>query len=252
MTEQFEPIDDETAELSAVEADGGYSRMRLARVNLLPSSVLVERRQRRVALYALGLLTAFLVGLGAVYALQVNEVNDARARRDRVEREVAILRAEVASLGEYQQLLDTVQNRATLLTATMEQQLSWARVLGDLALQLDRQASLIGLTAASTEPDVADPQATSTPDVNAGVFDLGEPVAQIEFTGYSVDRLAPGVEEVLKKFDDTVGFDDAYLSTAGEEERGTETVTNFIGEVQIDDRAYTHRYDEGLPEESMR
>jgi hypothetical protein len=205
-----------------------------------------------VALYALGLLTAFLVGLGAVYALQVNEVNDARARRDRVEREVAILRAEVASLGEYQQLLDTVQNRETLLTATMEQQLSWARVLGDLALQLDRQASLIGLTAASTEPDVADPQATSTPDVNAGVFDLGEPVAQIEFTGYSVDRLAPGVEEVLKKFDDTVGFDDAYLSTAGEEERGTETVTNFIGEVQIDDRAYTHRYDEGLPEESMR
>lgn len=252
MTEQFDPIDDGTAELSALDAGLGYDRVRTARVNLLPASVLVERQQRRVALYSLGILVAFLVGLGAVYALQVGKVNDARAERDRVEGEVALLRAEVASLAKYQRLLDNVDNRETLLTAAMENELSWARVLGDLALQFDRQASLIGVNAATTEPDAADPQATGTPDVDAGVFDLGEPVAQIEFTGYSVDRFAPGVEEVLRKFDKATGFDDAYLSTAGEEVRGTEEVTNFVGEVQIDDRAYTHRYDEGLPEESVR
>jgi hypothetical protein len=252
MTEQFEPIDEETAELTAVESEVGYDRMRAARVNLLPSSVLVERRQRRVALYALGILAAFLLGLGAVYALQVGKVDDARAERNRVEGEVAGLRAELASLAKYQELLDTVENRETLLTAAMENELSWARVLGDLALQFDRQASLIGVNAASTEPDAANPQATTTPDVDAGVFDLGEPVAQVEFTGYSVDRFAPGVEEVLEKFDNAPGFHDAYLSTAGEEERGTDEVTTFIGEVQIDDRAYTHRYDDGLPEESVR
>jgi len=249
---QFEPTDDETAELIAFESEGGYDRMRTAQVNLLPSSVLVERQQRRVALYSLGILAAFLVGLAAVYALQASQVNDARADRDRVEREVVVLRAEVESLAKYQELLDTVDNRETLLTAAMENEVSWARVLGDLALQFDRQASLIGVNAASTEPDAANPQATTTPDVDAGVFDLGEPVAQIEFTGYSIDRFAPGVEDVLKKFDDAVGFNGAYLSTAGEEERGTEEVINFVGEVQIDDRAFTHRYDDGLPEESLQ
>lgn len=252
MTDQFEPLDDASAELTSVESEGGYDRMRTARVNLLPPSVLVERRQRRVALYSLGLLAGFLVGLGAVYALQVGDVNDARAERDRVDGEVAFLRAEVASLAPYQELLDTVQNRETLLTAAMENELSWARVLGDLALQFDRQASLIGINAASTEPDAANPQATSAPDADTGVFDVGEPVAQVEFTGYSVDRFAPGVEEVLKKFNKAPGFHDVYLSTAGEEERGTDEVTNFIGEVRVDDRAYTHRYDDGLPEESVR
>lgn len=252
MTERFDGIGDETAELSTAEPELGYDRMRTAQVNLLPASVLVERRTRRVALYSLGILAAFLVGLGAVYALQVGDVNDARDERDRVEGEVAVLRAEVASLAPYQELLDTVQNRETLLTAAMENELSWARVLGDLALQFDRQASLIGINAASTEPDVANPQATAVPDADTGVFDLGEPVAQVEFTGYSVDRFAPGVEEVLKKFNKAPGFHDAYLSTAGEEERGTDEVTNFIGEVRIDDRAFTHRYDDGLPEESLR
>jgi hypothetical protein len=252
MTEQFDPFDDETAELAAVESDSGYDRMRTAQVNLLPASVLVERQQRRVALYSLGILVAFLVGLGAVYALQISQVNDARVERDRVKREVTVLRSEVESLAKYQELLDTVDNREALLTAAMENEVSWARVLGDLALQFDRQASLIGVNAASTEPDAANPQAATTPDVDAGVFDLGEPVAQIEFTGYSIDRFAPGVEDVLRRFDDAVGFYDAYLSTAGEEVRGTDEVTNFIGQVQIDDRAYTHRYDDGLPEESVQ
>lgn len=251
MTEQFEPIGDETADFNAIESAVGYDRMRTARVNLLPPSVLVERRQRRVALYSLGVLAAFLLGLGAVYALQVGKVNDARAERDRVEREVATLRTEVAALSKFQKLLDTVQNRETLLTAVMEDELSWARILGDLALQFDRQSSLIGITAASTGPDGASSDVAAS-DADASVFDLGAPVAQVEFTGYSVERFAPGVEEVLRKFDDTVGFDDAYLTTAGEEERGDVKVTNFVGEVQVDDRAYTHRYDDGLPEESVR
>lgn len=251
MTEQFESVD-ETADLSAEEPDGGYDRIRMARVNLLPASVLVERRQRRVAQYSLGILLLFVVGLGAVYAYQVGRVNDARAERDETEAEVALLRAEVAALGEYQQLLDTVENREELLAAAMDNQLSWARILGDLALQFDRQASLVGVNAISTEPGADGAEVATTVDPEASPFDLGDPVAQVQFTGYSVDRFAPGVEEVIAKFDDADGFHDAYLTTAGEEERGTEEVTNFVGDVLVDDYAYTHRYDDGLPEESVR
>ncbi|MBW3603413.1 MAG: hypothetical protein KY460_00660 [Actinobacteria bacterium] len=248
MTESFEPLDDETSELPP--AGGAEATPPMARVNLLPAEVGIERRRRQIAVFALGVLAAYLVGLMGVYALKVGHVNSARAERDATEREVMVLRAEVASLNEFQNLLDTVQNRETLLIAAMEGELSWARILGDLALSFDRQSSLTALDGASTASDAAvtDGEAILLEDG----LDLGEPVAQVDFTGYSVDRFAPGVEEVLAKFDDTIGFDDSYLATAGDEERGGTEVTNFIGRVQIDDRAYTHRYDDGLPEENLR
>ncbi len=247
MSESFEPLDDETAQLPSAADTAAVTRV--ARVNLLPAEIGVERRQRRIAKFAAGLLAAYVLALGGLYALKVGDVNDARAERDETDRQVALLRTEVESLAEYQKLLDTVENRETLLTAAMDKELSWARILGDLALSFDRQASLIGLTGESTEPGVSSDGAVADTDA---VFDMGDPVAKVDFTGYSVDRFAPGVEEVLATFDDANGFYDSYLSTAGEEERGTSNVTNFIGRVQLDERAYTNRYDDGLPEESVR
>jgi hypothetical protein len=55
---------------------------------------------------------------------------------------------------------------------------------------------------------------------------------------------------VLSRFDDADGFFDSYLTTAAEEERGDSEVTNFVGRVRLDGDAYTHRYDDGLPEEN--
>lgn len=255
MTESNDPVDDEPGQ--RVRSDATTSTVPTAQVNLLPPEIAVERRQRTVAVFALGVLAAYLLGLGGVYALKVGNVNEARAERDDTERQVAVLRAEVDALSEFQNLLDTVQNREMLLTSAMDGELSWARILGDLALSFDRQASLIAVTGASTAPDAAGVDAAgiegaSTTVVEEGGFDLGEPVAQIEFTGYSVDRIAPGVEEVIARFDDTTGFYDSYLATAGEEERGASEVTNFLGRAQVDEAAYTHRYDDGLPEENLR
>lgn len=258
MTEPLEPLPGDTAELTVLESP--YDQIRMARVNLLPAEVTIHRSQRRIATIALGVLAAYLVGLAGLYVLKLDRVDEARAERDRTEHQVAVLRAEAESLNEYQRLLDTLENRETLLTSAMEDELSWARILGELALSFDRQASLIGVQAASAAADAAVAAAGGTaasatappPDAEAGAFDLGDPVASIEFTGYSVDRFAPGVEDVLANFDDADGFFDSYLSTAGEEERGETEVTNFIGRVQLDDAAYTHRYDDGLPEESVQ
>lgn len=249
MTESFDPAGDERIPLS--HTDEITPTVAAAQVNLLPPEVAVERRRRAISLFALGVLAAYLLGLGGVYALKVGNVNQARAERDQTEQQVAILRAEVETLSEFQNLLDTVQNREALLSSAMDGELSWARILGDLALSFDRQASLIAVTGESTAPDAAALDG-GTAVVEEGGFDLGEPVARVEFTGYSVDRFAPGVEEVLAKFDDATGFFDSYLATAGEEERGASEVTTFLGRVQIDEDAYTHRYDDGLPEENLR
>jgi Tfp pilus assembly protein PilN len=257
MTEPLEHIPDETV---APMTHDATLPVRVAQVNLLPADVVIGRRQRRVVSITVGVLVAYLGALALIYALKVGEVDEARAARDQIEREVAVLRTEVDSLGKYQRLIDTVENRETLLASAMDGQLSWARILGDLALSFDREASLIGVVATSTGPDaqsaaVAAGAGTSstpaaTPDAEGGGFDVGEPVAQVEFTGYSIEELAPGVEEVLSRFDDADGFFDSYLTTAAEEERGDSEVTNFVGRVLLDDDAYTHRYDDGLPEES--
>lgn len=252
MTESFEPVGDETEDLRGLDEEHPEQRVRVARVNLLPGEVLILRRQRTVALVSLGILAAFVVALGTIYALKVGDVNDAIAERDEVEAEVAVLQIEADSLQEYQVLLDVVQNRELLLTSAMEGELSWARILGDLALSFDRQASLTALQGASTADDAAATEAGAAVAVDDQTFDLGDPVAQVDFTGYSVDRFAPGVEEVLAKFERADGFDDPYLATAGDEERGGDTVTVFNGLVQLTERAYTHRYDDGLPEESVQ
>jgi hypothetical protein len=256
MTEPLEHIPDETV---APMTHDATLPVRVAQVNLLPADVVIGRRQRRVVSITVGVLVAYLGALALIYALKVGEVDEARAARDQIERDVAVLRTEVDSLGKYQRLIDTVENRETLLASAMDGQLSWARILGDLALSFDREASLIGVVAASTGPDGQSAAAAgagtsstpaATPDTEAGEFDVGAPVAQVEFTGYSIEELAPGVEEVLSRFDDADGFFDSYLTTAAEEERGDSEVTNFVGRVRLDDDAYTHRYDDGLPEEN--
>jgi hypothetical protein len=76
-------------------------------------------------------------------------------------------------------------------------------------------------------------------------------VGQIQFTGYSVDRVAPGVQEVLLRITEGEGLFDSYLVTTAEEERGGELVTNFEARVDLNDEIRTHRYDDGLPQESI-
>jgi hypothetical protein len=242
------------------------ARIGVARVNLLPADVLIERRRRRVTAISAGLLVAYLGALGVIYALKIDAVDQARAERDQTERQVAMLQAEEDSLSEYQQLIDTLNNREMLLTSAMDGQLSWARILGDLALALDRDASLLTVVAASTAPGAdaaaapgaagsttgAAPPATAAAGTDGQAFDAGEPVAQLDFTGYSVEAFDPGVKEVLHKFGDAEGFFDSYLTTAAEEERGTAEVTTFVGRVRLNEGVYTHRYDDGLPEESVQ
>jgi hypothetical protein len=237
---------EQTQQLELVDAST-HDRFATAHVNLLPPAYVQEHRRRRIGIIAMAILVAYVAGLGLVYSVKRGAVADARAERDAVEQQVAVLRTEADALQEYQTLLDTIDTRSALLTSAMEDQLSWARIFGDLALAFDRQSSLIEITAASTAVDaeaVTDAAPTGTANGN-------DAVAQVAFTGYSVDRFAPGVSEVLSNFESTKGFHDTYLSIATDEDRGGSEVTNFEGRVELDDGAVTHRYDDGLPEETL-
>lgn len=255
MTGQPDP--DETTDLGVFDAPEGGGTTRMARVNLLPQAFLIERRRRTVALVGGLLLIAYLAALGGIYAFKLDSVADAQVRRDAVETEVVALQGDLARLEEYQTLLAGVDARESLLTTAMDAEVSWARVLGDLALAFDRKSSLTALTASVVDEEAAAAGVivggdAATPSADAAIEpDPTDPIGEIAFAGYSVDRFAPGVRDVLAEFDAADGFVNSYLSLASDDERGDSQVTTFEGSFELTGDALTHRYDDGLPEESL-
>jgi len=249
VTERLNPDDDATAPMpppvgAPIEAG------RVAKVNLLPPEIERERRRHQIALVSLGVLGIYLIALTAVYVVKSNAVADALAERDAADRRVAMLQSDLDGLSEFQTLVDDIAARESLLTTAMDEELSWARVFGDLALSFSRDSSLTQIQAVTAEDavpegEVVDADAEPEPDADTSV-------AQVSFTGYSVEEFAPGVAEVLANFAEADGFFDSYLTTATEEERGESEVTGFEGRVELNDKAYTRRYEDGLPEESLQ
>ena len=212
-----------------------------ARVNLLPREVSQRERGRRAAVLTGFLLLVFLVALGGLYYLKLQDVDAARAARDDAQDEVAALQAELATLQEFRELNDTLVARNELLAGAMATEISWARQFNDLALAFPGTSSLLTLSSAVETP--ADPQ--------PGAVDFGEVVATITFTGYSIERVAPGVESVLIRFEDIPSFFNTYLQTAVEEEIGTTPVMNFSGSADLSPEGLTNRYENGLPLEGL-
>jgi cell division protein FtsB len=220
----------------------------VARVNLLPPEIERERRRQRVAAVSVGLLVTYLCVLAIVYVLELGDVAEAQRERDRVAAEITTLEAEIETLDEYRTLTATIAAREALLTAAMEDETSWARVFGELALSFSDDASLNEVQAATAE---AQEGAAATAAATDGAEPGGAPVGQISFSGYSVERVAPGVEEVLVEMGEGAGFVDSYVVTTTDEKRGEEQVTAFEGRVDLNRQVHTHRYDDGLPQESI-
>jgi hypothetical protein len=124
-----------------------------------------------------------------------------------------------------------------LLTTAMGDEIAVARVLNDVSLSLPGTSSLTALTLSRDDAVPA-----------AGEVDLGDTVANLLLSGYSIERYAPGVEGVLLQFDQVSGLDLTYLNTAALAEIATVGVTSFDANGLLNDAIYTNRYAEGLPE----
>lgn len=214
------------------------------RVNLLPREAVERVRARRVAQYTAGALVVFVGLLGAGYVLRLGALSDAEQTRDAAQTQVTALEGDLAELSEYRQLADELENRNTLLASAMEPEIAFSRVLNDLSLAFPANASLLTLTVTA-----ADVEGGAAPAADSAI-DFGEAIAHAEFSGYSVERFAPGVETVLLDFDRTRAFFNSFLTTAAQAEIGDTEVTNFNGSVTLDEEARTGRYAEGLPPEA--
>jgi hypothetical protein len=118
----------------------------------------------------------------------------------------------------------------------MANEISYARVLNDLALSFPASSSMRELTVGVQAPV-------------EGQVTFGDAVAALTYDGYSTERYAPGVEAILVEFDKVRSFFSSYIGTAAVEEIGSTEVTGFRGTVQLGDEALTRRYENGLPEE---
>lgn len=215
-------------------------------VNLLPPEYAKRATERRRGVLTILGVIVVVAGLGGLYYLKTQSVEAARERRDAAVAEVSRLTAEVAALSEFASLASDLDAGNTLLAAAMAQEVSFARLLNDVALAFPSTSSLVtlagGINAGAGVPSAAPPP---TP----GTFSSGDGIATITFSGYSVERFAPGVETVLIEFARIRNITSDYLETAAGADIGDVPVTNFNGRATLGSGAFTNRYADGLPED---
>ncbi len=182
----------------------------------------------------------FAFVLGGAYLYQHDQVLQAEGARDDAAVQVTTLEGRLAELAPYQDLADRLDARDATLAAAMAEEVSFAATLNDLAEALPDSASLESLSV-----DLADSGEPGEGDIH-----FGRSVADLSFSGYSVDRYTPGVEGVLVDLEGVDPMFDVYLSVASEDDPdGAEPTTSFNARSSLDDDARTHRYADGLPVE---
>jgi Tfp pilus assembly protein PilN len=194
-----------------------------------------------------GAVAAWVLVLGVVYGVKQADVNAARLARDEAQAEVTRLQGEVAELREFGELAQRLDAREALLAEAMSAEISYARLLNDLALSFPQTASLktVAINRSGEDADGGD---SGSADTDTSVVDFqDQAVASADFTGYSVEQFAPGIERMLLDFENVRSFFNTYLSTATDVERGNTEVTQFEASVNLTEEAYTDRYREGLP-----
>ena len=209
------------------------------RVNLLPREFEERSRQRRMIGVGVLVVAAWVALLAFVLLGQLAAVNNAKDERDTAQAEVNRLQAEVQSLAAFQDLADRLNATNAILTTAMDEEVSWAQVMNNLALSVPTTASLTTFDGALNEDATGNEVFTQNDAEDVGVLNI---------TGNSTERFAPGVESVLLRFGQVDSFFQQYLSNAIQEAIGDVGVTTFEAEVRLDGENRTGRYADGLPE----
>lgn len=203
------------------------------RVNLLPREVEqrnIERRRR--AGMAIGAIV-FIALLAALYVWQVGQVNDAKDRLAIEEQERDRLQGEVNRLNEFAQLESRVQEIDTQVATTLSGEVSFARILQDIATVMPTDATL-GNLALSTSGQI--------PQEPAGRFVVGTVTA----SGMSLGGHAPGLERLLIAFEKAGSFSNLFFGSSTVDDEG---VSTFSITFDLGPEVLTGRYVAGVPEE---
>ncbi len=211
------------------------------RFNLLPASYAERIAERRLAAITGGALACLLVALVLAGLNQGRLLRRAEGERDVERVRLDELAAQRAQLARFRQLADGITARERLLGAAMRNEVSWATVLGSLAVNFPSDASLTSLTAESHLP------AFGGSPVKPG--DQASIIGSSTVKGYSVKKFTPGVERLLQLLVMVTGLAEPRLQVGTREEMGRQPVTTFEGAAFVDAAALSGRYLEGLPPE---
>ena len=205
------------------------------RVNLLPRETYARQaaaRQRGFAALAGVLLLVLLAG---VYWWQVNRVGDARDELATEEARVTELEAEVAALGEFEDLRARQEQAEETVRTTMRGEVTVAGILQDVAavMPADSQMDSLSITIEAPSADEA-----------GGVSSVGS----FSATGQTLTSHAPGVERLLLSLDKVASFFDLFVNSSTLDD-AEQDIASFSIEGEIGPEVMTGRYTDGLPEE---
>lgn len=121
------------------------------RISLLPAAITEKRAERRQLVTAgagVGGLAVALVALALVRGAQVGAVEDDALQ---AERRADVLAAEADSLDEVEQLQGDIAQRGRTVTAALQGDVAWPRVLRDVAAVMPGEVWLTSFTGAARE-----------------------------------------------------------------------------------------------------
>ncbi|HVM14961.1 MAG TPA: hypothetical protein VM287_11625 [Egibacteraceae bacterium] len=211
-------------------------------INLLPARYAERIAERRAAAVAGVALVALVVLLGLASVVQPRQLAQAESRREAEQARTAQLLAQRRALAPFRQVVDGIVGRERLLAAAMQTQVSWAQLFTSLSTTFPGGASLTSLTAESTLA----PFETAPP---AKPGDEDRVIGSMTLKGYSVERFAPGVEQILQLLDGVRGLSRPRLQVGTADKIGARPVTTFDAVSLLDAAALTGRYADGLPPE---
>lgn len=229
--------------------------MTAAIVDLLPPELAARRRDRRLIVWTAMAVAAFVGVLAGIYAVQVAALQDATAARDAIASRVATREERVAALAPYAELAARLEARDAVLQTAMAPEVSWSRLLTDVAQALPRDASLQTLAATTGDAagaGAAQPAPAADGAAAGGAETAEAAIGRIDVTGYSTAEVSPGVRSVVERLPGVRGLVDPYLSTATATDLHGAPVTTFTLAAELDDGVRSHRYDDGLPPEGAR
>ncbi len=216
-----------------------------ASINVLPARYAERMLERRLVGGVAAGLAVLLLLLGLLGLAQSRRLGRAEAQRGTEQARTQQLTARRAELLPFRELAEGIIQRQSLLTASMQTQISWAGVLARLAAVFPADATLTSFTAESF-PALADADPPQ-PGNEASI------IGTVTFNGYatfsiaSTEDFAPGVSTTLQVLRTVTGLSEPQLVIADRGEIGDVPVTTFDGAALVNAAALTGRYVDGLP-----
>lgn len=232
-------------------------------VVLLPPRYGLARRSRRLAQLSVVLGTLVISGMALGSAVVWRQTQEVTAARDVLQVRVNTLQSQVNTLQEYSEQAERLSRANSDLKLAMGPEVSWARVLNDLAMTVPSTAALERFDASLDVTAARNAATTYVPGSekeNGAEDEPKQSIGTLSMSGYSINRYSPGVETVLTQFMDVQSYSSVFLpSTKREELVGARLAVDdpdvrfdgkytFDLKIDISPAALTGRYRNGLPE----